>query len=84
MTRRARLRNKLETEDKKNLKELRKLPTSKTQRSLKDVQAQYEEMRLHRMEEQQKESEEKMLQHWRLNNPEYREVIVNCSVILLF
>jgi len=47
---------------------------TKSQPSLKDVRKEYEKMKLQRMEENQKEADEKMLQHWRINNPEYRQL----------
>ena len=46
----------------------------KAQKTLKDVREEYEQLKVQRMEEQQKEAEEKMLQHWKINNPEYREL----------
>ena len=43
-------------------------------KSLYDLRNDYERLQFLRFERQQKESEEKMLQHWRINNPDYREV----------
>ena len=71
--RRTKLRNKLEAEESRDLANIRKIPVG-TQKSLKSVREEYEKMKVKRMEEQQKEAEEKMLQHWRINNPEYRQV----------
>merc|ERR1712018_341716 len=69
-------RAKLDAEESENLEKMRKLPIgqTKTQTSLKDVRKEYEKMKLQRMEENQKEADEKMLQHWRINNPEYRQL----------
>merc|ERR1712045_657408 len=44
------------------------------QKSLKDVRTEYEEMKLKRIEEEDKEAEEKMVHHWKINNPDYREL----------
>lgn len=76
MSRRNKLQRKLSDEDAYDLERIRKIPIGKagSQKSLKDVREEYEKMKQQRMEEQQKEAEEKMLQHWRINNPEYREV----------
>ena len=71
--RRTKLRNKLEAEESRDLENIRKIPVG-AQKSLKSVREEYEKMKMKRMEEQQKEAEEKMLQHWRINNPEYRQV----------
>ena len=43
-------------------------------KSLYDLRNDYERLQFLRFERQQKEAEEKMLQHWRINNPDYREV----------
>ena len=59
LTRRHRLRAKLEEEDKVHLQKIKHLPV--VQKSLRDVQSEYEDMRLKRIEEQQKEAEEKMV-----------------------
>lgn len=76
LSRRNKLRTKLEAEEVEDLDKIRKIPLGiSAQKSLRDVRQEYEKMKLQRMEEQQKEAEEKMLQHWRINNPEYREVI---------
>jgi ribosomal protein L22 len=64
-------------EEKVNQDMIRKMPTGTKRKSLKNVREEYEAMRMQRMEEQQKEAEEKMVQHWRINNPEYREVLKN-------
>ena len=45
-------------------------------KSIYDLRDDYERLQHLRFERQQKESEEKMLQHWRINNPDYREVIL--------
>jgi len=76
LRRRHQLRVKLDAEESENLEKIRKLPIgqTKTQPSLKDVRKEYEKMKLQRMEENQKEADEKMLQHWRINNPEYRQL----------
>ena len=76
MRRRHQLKVKLELEESENLEKIRKLPIGRTksQPSLKDVRKEYEKMKLQRMEENQKEADEKMLQHWRINNPEYRQL----------
>ena len=76
MRRRHQLKAKLEEEESENLEKIRKLPIGRTrvQPALKDVRKEYEKMKLHRMEENQKEADEKMLQHWRINNPEYRQL----------
>ena len=42
------------------------------QKSLKDVRTEYEEMKSKRIEEEDKEAEEKMVHHWKINNPDYR------------
>ena len=44
-------------------------------KSLYDLRDDYERLQSLRFERQQKEAEEKMLQHWRINNPDYREVM---------
>ena len=71
MRRRHHLRAKLDAEESENLEKMRKLPIgqTKTQTSLKDVRKEYEKMKLQRMEENQKEADEKMLQH--LNLPPF-------------
>jgi len=75
MRRRHLLRAKLDAEESENLEKMRKLPIGQTKtQSLKDVRKEYEKMKLQRMEENQKEADEKMLQHWRINNPEYRQL----------
>lgn len=75
LSRRNKLRTKLEAEEADDLDKIRKIPIGNSaQKSLRDVRLEYEKMKMQRMEEQQKEAEEKMLQHWRINNPEYREV----------
>ena len=74
LSRRGKLKVKLEAEEKADLDQLRKMPAGVARKSLKDVRAEYEQMRMKRIEEQQKEAEERMLQHWKINNPEYREV----------
>ena len=76
MRRRHQLKVKLELEESENLEKIRKLPIGRTksQPSLKDVRKEYEKMKLQRMEENQKEADEKMLQYWRINNPEYRQL----------
>ena len=43
-------------------------------KSLYDLRNDYERLQSLRYERQQKEAEEKMLQHWRINNPDFREV----------
>jgi len=43
-------------------------------KSLYDLRNDYERLQFLRFERQQKEAEEKMLQHWRINNPDYREL----------
>ena len=48
--------------------------SSKSQPTLKDVRNEYEKLKEQRMAENQKDSDEKMLQHWRINNPEYRQL----------
>merc|ERR1711953_372325 len=73
LSRRNKLRSKLDLEDAEDLNKIRKMPL-KAQKTLKDVREEYEQLKVQRMEEQQKEAEEKMLQHWRINNPEYREL----------
>ena len=45
-----------------------------TGKSLFDLRDDYERLQKLRFEKQQREAEEKMLQHWRINNPDYREV----------
>ena len=45
-----------------------------TGKSLFDLRNDYERLQSLRYERQQKEAEEKMLQHWRINNPDFREV----------
>ena len=76
LRRRNLLRAKLDAEEGENLEKIRKLPIgqTKSQPSLKDVRKEYEKLKLQRMEENQKESDEKMAQHWRINNPEYRQL----------
>lgn len=76
MRRRHQLRAKLDAEETENLEKIKKMPigTSKSQPSLKDVRNEYEKLKEQRMAENQKDSDEKMLQHWRINNPEYRQL----------
>lgn len=69
-SRRSKLRSKLETEDQINLEKIKRMPV--VQKSLKDVRTEYEEMKLKRIEEEDKEAEEKMVHHWKINNPDYR------------
>jgi hypothetical protein len=59
-----------------NLEKIKKMPigSSKSQPTLKDVRNEYEKLKEQRMAENQKDSDEKMLQHWRINNPEYRQL----------
>ena len=45
-----------------------------TGKSLFDLRNDYERLQSIRYERQRKEAEEKMLQHWRINNPDFREV----------
>jgi len=71
-SRRSKLRSKLETEDQINLEKIKRMPV--VQKSLKDVRTEYEEMKLKRIEEEDKEAEEKMVHHWKINNPDYREL----------
>ena len=71
-SRRSKLRSKLEAEDQINLEKIKRLPV--VQKTLKDVRSEYEEMKLKRIEEQEKEAEEKMIHHWKINNPDYREL----------
>jgi len=76
MRRRHQLRAKLDAEETENLEKIRKMPigSSKSQPTLKDVRNEYEKLKDQRMAENQKDSDEKMLQHWRINNPEYRQL----------
>ena len=69
-------RAKLDAEETENLEKIKKMPigSSKSQPSLKDVRNEYEKLKEQRMAENQKDSDEKMLQHWRINNPEYRQL----------
>ena len=84
MRRRHLLRAKLDAEESENLEKMRKLPIGQTKtQSLKDVRKEYEKMKLQRMEENQKEADEKMLQHWRINNPEYRQLQCKKRYILV-
>ncbi len=86
LSRRGKLKVKLEAEEKADLEQLRKMPAGVARKSLKDVREEYERMRMERIEAEQKEAEERMLQHWKINNPEYREVIPSiwCLFTLLF
>lgn len=74
LSRRAKLRAMLEKEEREYLDQMRQLPPGKKRQSFKDVKAEYEQMKERRMQEQQKEAEEKMLQHWKINNPDFREL----------
>ena len=49
--------------------------------AITDLRAAREAMRQEREQEMKKEAEEKMLQHWKLNNPEFREVILCLQTI---
>ena len=66
-------RKQYEEEQKLNRKNQR--ARAANAKSLYDLRDDYERLQSLRFERQQKESEEKMLQHWRINNPDYREVI---------
>ena len=69
----------METARKEYEQELKLSRTSQRARaavgkSLYDLRDDYERLQSLRFERQQKEAEEKMLQHWRINNPDFREV----------
>ena len=65
-------RKEFEEEQKLNRKSQR--TRAANTKSLYDLRNDYERLQFLRFERQQKEAEEKMLQHWRINNPDYREV----------
>ena len=48
--------------------------TAPPRSTLHDLRNDYERLQAQRYERQQKDAEEKMLQHWRINNPEFREL----------
>lgn len=61
-------------EESHDLEQMRKLPAGVARKSSTDIRQEYEKMKMQRIEEQQKEADEKMLHHWKINNPEYREL----------
>lgn len=48
--------------------------TAPPRATLHDLRNDYERLQSIRYERQEKEAEEKMLQHWRINNPEFRQL----------
>lgn len=80
MFRREKLRQLLADENDRLQAELASMPlkfrTSSSMRpSVEELREARERLRRERMEEQEQEAKEKMLQHWKLNNPDFREVI---------
>ena len=73
--RRARLRALLDKEKEELEKELRELPCKEVGQE-RDFKADLERLRREKEEQQKKEAELKMLQHWKINNPQFREVSV--------
>jgi len=71
--RRARLRELLDGEKEELEKELREMPGKQVTRE-RDFKSDLERLRRDKEEEQKKEAELKMLQHWKINNPQFREL----------
>ena len=78
LVRRERLRQLLARDNEQYEAELRSMPIqerSSSQRpTIEELREAKERMRRERMEQQEKAANEKMLQHWKLNNPDFREV----------
>ena len=75
LVRRQRLKELLHKEAKQFEEELALLKNGNRPR-LNQLRSVKEVMMREKMEEQKREAEEKMLQHWKINNPEFREVIL--------
>ena len=83
-SRRARLKKLLTEEAEQHREEMRRLSASGAARlgsgqkegalSVEGLRAKREALAEARRAEQRKEAEEKMLQHWKLNNPDFRQV----------
>lgn len=71
--RRARLRALLDAEKEELEKELREMPDGVV-RGERDFKSDLERLRKDKEEEQRKEAELKMLKHWKINNPQFREL----------
>ncbi len=77
--RREKLRQLLESESRQYEEEMRAAARAgaggeRDQGGLVDLRLAREELRKEREAEQKREAEEKMMQHWKINNPEFREV----------
>ncbi len=79
LVRRERLRQLLQRESDQYVEEMRRLARgggadAEGRAAVVELRLAREEMRKEREAEQKREAEEKMLQHWKINNPEFREV----------
>ena len=76
--RRERLRQLFAAEKEQYEEELTCLPirqrTSSQKPTIEELREAKERLRQERMRDQEAEAKEKMLQHWKLNNPDFREV----------
>ena len=85
-SRRARLKKLLSDEAEEHREEMRRLAASggaaragqrESAMSVEGLRAKREALAEARRAEQRKEADEKMLQHWKLNNPDFRQVTTN-------
>ena len=87
-SRRVRLKKLLTEEAEEHREEMRHLAASGAARvgtgqqkegalTVEGLRAKREALAEARRAEQQKEADEKMLQHWKLNNPDFRQVWIN-------
>jgi len=72
LVRRAKLKNLMQREKEEWDRELKTLP--RTELDITDLRQVRQQFRLAKEEEQKKEAELKMLQHWKINNPTARQV----------
>jgi len=72
--RRSRLKTLLQAESEQWAEELKNISKQAQTRDITDLRGIRQQFRLEREAEQRKESELKMLQHWKINNPTVRQV----------
>lgn len=75
LVRREKLKQLLENDRIQYQVELKELPLSSKSKSLHELRDEKALLRKKKEEELNKEAEQKMLQHWKLNNPEFRQVL---------
>lgn len=83
LVRRQRLKELLHKEAKQYEEELAQIKNGNRPR-LNQLRSVKEVMMKEKMEEQKREAEEKMLQHWKINNPEFREVLYSTAFMLYY